>query len=47
MVKEGEDRITANLLALQFYQLSLPSPKALAGTFNAAAVSLGSVKYVN
>jgi cytochrome c peroxidase len=41
MVKEGEDRITANLPALQFYQLSLPSPKAPAGTFNAAAAKSG------
>ena len=32
---DGEDRITAKLPALHFYQLSLPSPKPPPGTFNA------------
>ena len=35
------DRLTAKLAALHFYQLSIPAPKALAGSFNAAAASRG------
>jgi hypothetical protein len=38
---DGEDRITAKLPALHFYQLSLPSPKAPPGTFDAAAAARG------
>ena len=38
---DGEDRITAKLPALHFYQLSLPSPKAPAGTFDAATAARG------
>ena len=33
------DRLTAKLAALHFYQLSIPAPKALAGSFNAAAAT--------
>jgi cytochrome c peroxidase len=36
-----EDRITAKLPALHFYQLSLPAPKPPPGTFNAAAAKVG------
>ena len=32
----GEDRVTAKLPALQFYQLSLPTPKPPAGTNGSA-----------
>src|SRR5215216_4472017 len=40
--KEGkEDRITAKLPALHFYQLALPAPRPPAGTFNAAAAQNG------
>src|SRR5213593_1750280 len=35
------DRLTAKLAALHFYQLSIPAPKALAGSFNAVAASRG------
>ena len=38
---DGEDRITAKLPALHFYQLSLPSPKPPPGTFDAAAAARG------
>jgi hypothetical protein len=40
-----EDRITAKLPALHFYQLSLPAPKPPAGTFNAAAAKNGEEVY--
>ncbi len=36
-----QDRITPKLGALQFYQLSLPAPKAPAGSFDAAAAARG------
>lgn len=35
------DRSTAKLAALHFYQISIPAPKAPAGSFNAAAFSRG------
>src|SRR5438552_3391087 len=35
------DRLTAKLAALHFYQLSIPAPKALVGSFSAAAASRG------
>src|SRR5437899_5055279 len=35
------DRLTAKLAALHFYQLSIPAPKALAGSFSAVAASRG------
>ncbi|MFL4981551.1 MAG: hypothetical protein ACJ8FV_24025, partial [Xanthobacteraceae bacterium] len=38
---DGEDRITAKLPALHFYQLSLPVPKAPPGAFDAAAAARG------
>ena len=38
---DGEDRITAKLPALHFYQLSLPSPQPPPGTFDAAAAARG------
>jgi hypothetical protein len=37
----AEDKITAKLPALHFYQLSLPTPKPPAGTFDPAAASRG------
>jgi len=37
----GEDRVTAKLPALHFYQLSLPTPKAPAGAFDKAAAGRG------
>jgi hypothetical protein len=39
--RDAEDRITAKLPALHFYQLSLPTPKPPAGTFDAGAASRG------
>jgi len=39
--QDKEDRITAKLPALHFYQLALPSPQAPAGTFNLAAAKNG------
>jgi hypothetical protein len=36
-----DDRVTAKLPALHFYQLSLPTPKPPAGTFNAASARTG------
>ncbi len=39
--KDTEDRITAKLPALHFYQLSLPTPKAPPGAFNATAARSG------
>jgi hypothetical protein len=38
---DADDRITAKLPALHFYQLSLPAPKAPAGSFNQAAARSG------
>ncbi len=38
---DKEDRITAKLPALHFYQLSLPVPKAPAGAFDRAAAADG------
>jgi hypothetical protein len=38
---DAEDRITAKLPALHFYQLSLPSPKAPPGTFDTASAARG------
>jgi hypothetical protein len=39
--QDGEDRVTAKLPALHFYQLALPAPKPPAGAFNAAAARAG------
>jgi hypothetical protein len=39
--RDATDQITAKLPALHFYQLSLPTPKAPAGTFDAVAASRG------
>jgi cytochrome c2 len=39
--KDEEDRITAKLPALHFYQLSLPTPKPPQGTFESAAAENG------
>jgi hypothetical protein len=38
---DAEDRITAKLLALHFYQLSLPTPKAPRNAFDARAAAVG------
>jgi hypothetical protein len=39
--RDQDDRITAKLPALHFYQLSLPTPKPPAGSFNRAAARNG------
>ena len=39
--RDAEDRITGKLAPLHFYQLSLPTPKPPAGTFDATAASRG------
>src|SRR5215207_5112498 len=39
--EDKDDRITAKLPALHFYQLSLPTPKPPPGSFNAAAARRG------
>jgi mono/diheme cytochrome c family protein len=39
--KDAEDRITAKLAPLHFYQLALPTPKPAAGSFDAGAAQLG------
>ena len=39
--RDGEDRISAKLAPLHFYQLSLPAPKAPAGAFNKEAAGRG------
>jgi hypothetical protein len=41
----GEDRISPTLPALHFYQLSLPTPKAPVGTFEAAAAARGRIVF--
>ena len=38
---QGEDKVTAKLPALHFYQLSLPIPKPLPGSFDKAAAERG------
>jgi Cytochrome c len=43
--QDAEDRITAKLPALQFYQLSLPTPKPPEGVFNSAAAEKGKVLF--
>jgi cytochrome c5 len=46
MNHRGEaDRITAKLPALHYYQLSIPAPKAPAGSFNTAAAERGSTLF--
>jgi hypothetical protein len=44
--EDAEDRITAKLPALHFYQLSLPTPKAPAGAFDARAAASGEKLFV-
>jgi hypothetical protein len=39
--RDGEDRITAKLPALHFYQLAIPTPKPPAGSFDRAAAANG------
>jgi hypothetical protein len=43
--RDPVDHITAKLPALQFYQMSIPAPKAPAGSFDAAAASRGQVLF--
>jgi hypothetical protein len=38
---QGEDKVTSKLAALQAYQLSLPTPKPLEGSFDKAAAGRG------
>ena len=38
---QGEDKVTPKLAALHFYQLSLPTPKPLPGSFDRAAAERG------
>jgi hypothetical protein len=40
-MQPGEDKTTPKLPALHYYQLSIPAPKAPAGTYNAAAFDKG------
>jgi mono/diheme cytochrome c family protein len=40
-IRPTDDRVTAKLPALHFYQLSIPAPKPKAGSFDAAAASRG------
>lgn len=40
-VRNADDRITAKLPALQFYQLAMPAPAPPAGSFNAARAERG------
>src|SRR5918912_1747612 len=40
-VAQGEDKVTPKLPALHFYQLSLPTPKPLDGSFDKAAADRG------
>jgi mono/diheme cytochrome c family protein len=39
--REKPDRVTAKLAALHFYQLSIPAPKAPAGSYDNAAFERG------
>jgi cytochrome c2 len=39
--RDAQDLVTAKLPALQFYQLSLPTPKPVAGSFDKAAAQRG------
>src|SRR5207248_340695 len=41
----GEDKITAKLAALHFYQLGIPAPKAPAGSYNEAAAQRGAALF--
>jgi len=43
--QDADDRITAKLPALHFYQLSLPVPKPPSGSFDAAAAGRGEVLF--
>lgn len=43
--EDKEDRISAKLPALHFYQLSLPTPKAPAGSFNRSAATAGEILF--
>ena len=44
-VRSDPDLITAKLPALQFYQLAIPAPAALPGTFDAAAAARGATLF--
>ncbi|MBB4481580.1 hypothetical protein [Rhizobium etli] len=43
--QDKEDRITAKLPALHFYQLSLPNPQPPEGTFDSAAAEKGNILF--
>jgi hypothetical protein len=43
--QDGEDRITAKLPALTFYQLSLPTPRPPEGTFDSVAAERGEILF--
>jgi hypothetical protein len=43
--RDAEDRITAKLPALHFYQLAIPAPKPPAGSFNAEAAARGAALF--
>jgi hypothetical protein len=43
--QDADDRITAKLPALHFYQLSLPAPKPAPGSFDTAAAGRGSALF--
>jgi hypothetical protein len=40
-IRPADDRVTAKLASLHYYQLSIPAPKAKAGTYDPAAASRG------
>ncbi len=40
-VRPEDDRVTAKLASLHFYQLAIPAPKAKSGSYDAAAASRG------
>jgi hypothetical protein len=44
-ISPDDDRITPKLSALQFYQLAIPAPQPLAGSFDTAAASRGDVLF--
>lgn len=45
--REKPDRVTAKLAALHFYQLSIPAPKAPAGSYDKAAFERGKAVFNN
>lgn len=46
-VPQGEDKVTSKLAALHVYQLSLPTPKPLEGSYDKAAAERGKALFVS